>query len=131
MKKGGLEIAVLLIGALIIVASLLVKFILNLPPTETLMISNIIFSVGFLIYILYSIMTTNALNKDIRGLNAHIQGLKKEIANKNSEISTLNGTVKDLKGKNAELESQKQELNSRVSELTERLAQIEESNEDS
>lgn len=121
MKKGGLEIGVLLVGALVIVASLLVKFFFNLPANQTLIVSNIIFSVGFLIYILYSIMTTNALNKDIRGLNAHVAGLKKEIAAKNNEINQLKGTVKGLESDNNVLEKEATELRNELSGLQDEL----------
>lgn len=122
MKKGGLEIGVLLIGALIIVTSLLVKFIFNLPATQTLVISNIIFSIGFLIYILYSIMTTNNLNKEIRGLNAHILGLKKEIAAKNAEITKHQATIKGLQSENS---NHLQNLKQQASEIKELNKQLE------
>ena len=124
MKKSGLEIGVLLVGALVIVGSLLVKFIFKLPANQTLIISNIIFSVGFLIYILYSIMTTNNLNKEIRGLYAHIKGLKKEIADKISEISSLNNTVKSLKQEKADLEKKSEEQNAQISDLQKQIEEI-------
>lgn len=127
MKKSGLEIGVLLVGALVIVGSLLVKFIFNLPANQTLIISNIIFSVGFLIYILYSIMTTNNLNKEIRGLNAHIKGLKKEIADKASEISSLKTSITSLKQEKAELEKQSEEKSAQLSELQKQLDEIRDS----
>lgn len=124
MKKSGLEIGVLLVGALVIVGSLLVKFFFNLPANQTLIVSNIIFSVGFLIYILYSIMTTNNLNTEIRGLNAHIKGLKKEIADKNSEISSLNNSIKGLKAEKSELEKQSEEKSAQIKDLQNQLEEI-------
>ena len=124
MKKSGLEIGVLMIGAVVIVASLLVKFIFKLPANQTLIISNIIFSVGFLIYILYSIMTTNNLNKEIRGLNAHVAGLKKEIAAKNSEISQLNNTIKGLNKEKQDLKNEAEQLNAQVKDLQKQLEDI-------
>ena len=124
MKKSGLEIGVLLVGALVIVGSLLVKFIFKLPANQTLIISNIIFSVGFLIYILYSIMTTNNLNKEIRGLNAHIKGLKKEIADKNSEISSLKNTVKGLRQEKADLEKTSEQQIAQIKDLERQIEEM-------
>lgn len=124
MKKSGLEIVVLLVGALVIVGSLLIKFIFDLPANQTLIISNIIFSVGFLIYILYSIMTTNNLNKEIRGLNAHVAGLKKDIAEKASEITTLHNSVKSLNQEKVELEKLSEEKSTLIGDLQKQLEEI-------
>lgn len=124
MKKGGLEIAVLLVGALVIIGSLLVKFIFDLPATQTLIISNIIFSVGFLIYILYSIMNTNNLNKEIRGLNAHIAGLKKEITKKDKEIAEQKQTIASQEKENNLLKEETHELQEQIKGLKKELEDI-------
>ncbi|MDZ7845561.1 MAG: hypothetical protein U5L96_01585 [Owenweeksia sp.] len=126
MKRKKLEIAVLIIGALVIVASLLVKFIFDLEPDQTLMVSNIIFSLGFLIYILYSIMTTNNLNRTINRLEANIEGLKDEISKKNKQLEEKDKTIGSMEEQNKELEQSLSQAQAENKELDKKLKELRE-----
>jgi uncharacterized protein YoxC len=119
MKRKNLEIIVLVAGALIIALGVLVL----MGGASGSRMANIIFPLGFLVYIIYSIMNTNSLQKEIRGLNSHIDGLKQEIANykeklaqKEKEVTQLAEEVNQLKAsleeKEAELEKQAAALKS-------------------
>ena len=90
MKRSSLETIVLVLGIVIIGIALFMMFMRNTTP-QSIFITNLIFSVGFLIYILYSMMTTNSLNREIRKLNNHITSLKDEIAKR--EMRSMKKTV--------------------------------------
>lgn len=125
MKRSSLETIVLIVGVIVIAIALFFMFgRSDENPTQSLFITNLVFSFGFLIYIIYSIMATNSLNREIRGLNKHIEGLKHEISKYKKQLAEKDAEIaeqqKDLLDKEEVITSQNQRietLEKKVSEL--------------
>lgn len=119
MKRSTIETIVLIVGVIVIGTALFFMFGRDAEdPSKSLFITNLTFSFGFLIYIVYSIMASNSLNREIRGLNKHIEGLKTEISKHKKTISQKEG---DIKGLQNEL-SEKQDV---ITSQTERIETLE------
>lgn len=99
MKSKNLEFGVLGVGVLVMLVAVYMMFGQQGNP-GAMYTMNLIYAVGFLIYILYSMMSTSNLNREIRQLNGQINGLKEELA-KNKE---------QLRKKSSELEETQTEL---------------------
>ena len=116
MKRSTIETIVLVVGVAVIGVALFFMFGRDeTDPSRSLFITNLTFSFGFLIYIVYSIMASNSLNREIRGLNKHIEGLKTEIAKCKKQISE----------KNAEIKQQQNELSEKQDVITSQTEKIE------
>ena len=116
MKRSNLETIVLVLGITIIVAALFLMFVQNSTP-QSIFITNIIFSVGFLIYILYSMMTTNTFNREIRGLNNQVSSLKVELEKRRKIISEKESRIQALENDNDRLQSQIKEYDKNIESL--------------
>lgn len=104
MKKNKLEMLVLVLGLLVIGTA--VFFIFIRPKTEeSIFVTNLIISFGFLIYVLYTIMSTGNLNREIRHLNRHVESLKTEIAKKEQLLQERKARI-DLLEKDVEEKDQ-------------------------
>lgn len=131
MKRSSIETIVLLVGVAIIGIALFFMFGDNEDPSKSIFITNLIFSFGFLVYIVYSIMSANSLNKEIRSLTKHVEGLKHEIAKYKKHVAD-----KDLQIQNQqqELADKDQALNlqiEKVNTLEKKVADLESSATDS
>lgn len=117
MKRSKLEILVLVLGALVILGSLFLKFVADMSPEKELIVTNIVFSVGFLIYIVYSMMSTNSLNREIRRLNSHIDSLKTEIAKKDKTLAERQQRIELLEKEKQQAEEQLADTRKQIAEL--------------
>jgi len=97
MKRNTIETIVLIVGVVVIAIALFFMFGRgdSADPSRSLFITNLVFSFGFLIYIIYSIMATNSMNREIRALNKHIAGLKHEIEKYKKQLSVKDATIKE------------------------------------
>ncbi|MGB0176756.1 MAG: DUF948 domain-containing protein [Owenweeksia sp.] len=123
MKRRNLETIVLFLGIVIIGVALFMMFIQNTTP-QSIFITNLIFSVGFLIYILYSMMTTNSLNREIRKLNSHIQSLKEEIGKKEATIREKDARISNLQNEMSQLQQQLSDAQQQVTDLQTQIREL-------
>lgn len=131
MKRSSIETIVLVVGVAIIGIALFFMFGDNEDPSRSIFITNLIFSFGFLIYIVYSIMSTNSLNKEIRGLNKHIDGLKHEIAKYKKQVAEKDGEIQNLRQSLTEKDEALNLQVEKVKTLEKKLSNIESSGADS
>ncbi len=129
MNKKSLETLVLILGLLIIGTAIF--FIFIQPKTmSSIFVTNLIISGGFLIYVLYSIMATNNLNKDIRNLEKHIDSLKGDIQEKNTAIEQKDKQIGDqnrrLDKNDKDLKAATQSIKGLEKELSDLRAQAKE-----
>lgn len=124
MKRNTLETIVLVLGICIIGVALAMMFIFE-PSEELAPFTNVIFSVGFLIYIIYSMMATNSQNKEIRGLNNHIKSLKETITEKDTNIAQLESNLSTVKSENQELKANLETSNSTITSLQDKIKELE------
>ncbi len=115
MKRSSIETIVLVVGVAIIGIALFFMFNDSQDPSKSIFITNLIFSFGFLVYILYSIMSASSLNKEIRGLNKHLEGLKHEITKYKTQLADKDSQIQNLTQTLAEKE---QSLNSQIEKVT-------------
>ncbi len=99
LNRKQLETIVLSMGIIIILVAVFMMFF-NKSSPKSIFWTNLIFAVGFLIYILYSMMTTNSLNREITGLNNHIKSLKDDIQKKDNTIQQKNTEIDRLQEDN-------------------------------
>lgn len=111
MKRKQIELIVLIVGVVIIGIGLVMILTRDGDPSN-MFLTNILFAVGFLIYIAYSTLNTSSLQGDIRQLQAQIEGLKdslnkreKELARSKSEIDRLGVEKQAQAQKIADLEA--------------------------
>jgi len=112
LNRKQIEMIVLSVGIAIILIALFMMFFNSSP--ESIFWTNLIFAIGFLVYILYSMMTTNSLNREIGGLNSHIKSLKEDVRKKEQTISEKTSQIDRLK---KESNSTKEELQTAQSEV--------------
>ena len=91
MKGKTLENIVLALGLLVIASAVFLMYI----DTDGVVAEsvNLIFSIGFIIYIAYSYILSNNLNSEIRGLEINVQNLKEEVGRQKSTIATRDKTI--------------------------------------
>lgn len=131
MKRSSIETIVLVVGVIIIGIALFFMFGDSSDPSKSIFITNLIFSFGFLVYIVYSIMSANSLNKEIRALNKHVEGLKHEIAKYKKQVADKDAEIQDL---NQSLTEKEEALNlqiEKVNTLEKQLADVNSSDTDS
>lgn len=113
MKRKTLETTVLALGLVIIGVALFLMFAVD-KTYKSLFITNITFAIGFLIYIIYTIMSTNSLNLEIRSLQKHVATLKDTIKKKDHELTEKSNRIEDLEQQNKELSARNDELQDEV-----------------
>lgn len=123
MNRKNLETLVLVIGLLVIGAAVFFIFIRQQTP-DSIYITNLIISLGFLIYVIYSILATNNLNREIRGLSKQVAALKADIAKKNSELEERAARISTLESVVAERDTTIESANSQIAELQESVAAL-------
>lgn len=85
---------------------------------------NLIFSAGFIIYIIYSYMLSNNLNGIIYDLKKHVNNLKDEVKRLNETLGQRNATIASQKVEIAEQVKSIANLEADVAEKTEALQTI-------
>lgn len=130
MKRSNLETTVLILGLIIIGLALFFMFFTE-DTYQSLFISNIIFSVGFLIYIIYSMMTANSLNREIRQNQSHIAHLKEELRNRDKQLAEQQKRIDALEEEKLKMEAEKAALeedlstsNTEVEKLQREIAEL-------
>lgn len=113
MKRKTLETTVLVLGLVIIGVALFLMFAVD-KTYKSLFITNITFALGFLIYIIYTIMSTNSLNLEIRGLQGHVAALKDTIKKKDHQLEEKSNRIEDLEQQNHDLSAKNEELQDEV-----------------
>ncbi|MCT4622524.1 MAG: hypothetical protein N4A46_02790 [Schleiferiaceae bacterium] len=102
MKGKKLEILVLVVAFLILAAAMYMMYVGTVENNiEAMSLVNRLFSVGFLVYIAYSYILSNNLNKEIVELEKNIDNLKNEVARKRKK---LKAAEKEVTEKTAEIE---------------------------
>lgn len=123
MSRKNLETLVLVLGLLVIGTAVFFIFIRQQTPSS-IFVTNLIISLGFLIYVIYSILATNNLNREIRGLAKQVAALKVDITKKNTELEARATRItlleKDVAEKNATIESS----NAKITELQEQVTAL-------
>lgn len=131
MKRSSIETIVLIVGVIIIGIALFFMFSDSQNPSQSIFITNLIFSFGFLVYIVYSIMSANSLNKEIRTLNKHVDGLKHEIAKYKKQVAEKDSQIGSLQQDLAEREQTMNAQAKKISKLEKQLADQQSSGADS
>lgn len=128
---------VLVLGLTVIGAAVFFIFIHNKKTPDTIWITNLIISLGFLIYVVYSILSANNLNTEIRQLSKQIEALKDDIAKKDQELDKRQDRIKaletDLAAKDEAIEAEQTkvtDLDKKVSVLEKQLAELKSSKPD-
>lgn len=85
---------------------------------------NLIFSVGFIIYIIYSYILSQNLNGIIYDLKKHVKNLKEEVQRLNDTLGQRNATIASQKVEIAEQAKSVANLKAEVSEKAEALQTI-------
>lgn len=122
MDRKKLELLVLIAGV-IVIGGALTLMLTGAENPNLSFYTNIVFAIGFLIYIIYNMMTTASLQKEIRLLNGQIESLKDELNKERShrkeketalvkseeKVQKLNGQVKSLQKECDELKADRKE----------------------
>lgn len=123
MNKKKLETLILIVG-IVVVGAALALILLGGESPNTALYTNITFAVGFLFYIIYNMMSTAGLQKEIKELQNHVTALKeesvrqsKEIAAKTSELKTAQGEIQRLKQEEQRILTENKELSQELEKL--------------
>ena len=108
MKTKKLETLVLAAAGAIIIAALVFLFVLDSNPNSSLWV-NILLATGFLLYIVYNVLTSSNYNKQVEALEAQVEAetaAKEEAQKEVAQLTTdLEATKKQLSKSTMELDS--------------------------
>ena len=122
MKGKKLEILVFVVAFIILATAMFFMFIGGTDnDIKAISMVNRLFSVGFLVYIAYSYLLSNNLNKEIVELEKNVDNLKSEVARKRKKIEGLTATVAQKDTEISTLSSQKSTLEKDVDSLKKQL----------
>ena len=129
-----IENIVLVIGLLIVGAAVFLMFFDE--KGQAAQSINIIFSVGFIIYILHSHMLSRNLNREITELTINVSNLKEEIGRLEDTVkkrdSKIKGLKSDINSLEEKLDAAQSELSTKESELSaanKKIAELEAENQ--
>lgn len=125
MKKSSLETIVLILG-IGIIGFALFMYLVGTGEEGSAFYTNIVFSFGFLIYIVYSMMATKNLNKEIQGLTKHVKSLKDTILEKNNSIEKLQNKEVELIEQNGALNKALADSQDSLASLHKKVKELEE-----
>ena len=140
MKGKKLEILVLVVAFVILATAMFFMFVGGTEnDIKAISMVNRLFSVGFLVYIAYSYLLSNNLNKENTELEKNVNNLKDEvsrmrkkndelttsISQKDSEISTLSSEKSTLE---KDVDSLKKQLSKAKAEVKKLTAEVEAEN---
>ncbi len=123
MNRKNLETLVLVLGLIVIGAAVFFIFIRQQTPSS-IFVTNLIISLGFLIYVIYSILATNNLNREIRGLSKQVAALKGDIAKKNAELEARSTRITNLENDVVQRDTTIEGSNAKITELQEEIATL-------
>lgn len=122
MKGKKLEILVLVVAFAILATAMFFMFVGGTEnDIKAISIVNRLFSVGFLVYIAYSYLLSNNLNKEIADLEKNVDNLKNEVARKRKKIEDLTKTVSERDSEISTLSNDKSTLEKDVDSLKKQL----------
>jgi len=122
MKGKKLEILVLVVAFVILATAMFFMFVGGTEnDIKAISMVNRLFSVGFLVYIAYSYLLSNNLNKDIAELEKNVDNLKNEVARKRTKIEDLTKTVAEKDTELNKLSVEKSTLEKDVDSLKKQL----------
>lgn len=123
MKGKKLEILVLVVAFAILATAMFFMFVGGTEnDIKAISMVNRLFSVGFLVYIAYSYLLSNNLNKEIADLEKNVDNLKNEVARKRKKIEDLTKTVSEKDSEISALTNDKSTLEKDVESLKKQLA---------
>jgi len=120
MDRKKWETLVLVIGVIVVAAALGLIFLAKDNPQSSLY-TNITFAVGFLFYIIYNMISTGGLQKELRDYQSQVSALKEEIGKQRQQIESLQGEVQE---KNQTISSKDQKISALENAQTKLDAQI-------
>ncbi len=123
MNKKKLETLILIVGILV-VGGALALILLGGEDPNTSLYTNITFAVGFLFYIIYNMMSTAGLQKEIKELQNHVNALKEESARQKKEIETKTTELKTAQGEIQRLKQEGQKMSNENKELSQKLEKL-------
>jgi len=123
MNKKKLETLILIVGIIVVGAALALILLGGEDPNSSLY-TNITFAIGFLFYIIYNMMSTAGLQKEIKELQNHVTALKEESARQIKEIEAKTSELKTAQGEIQRLKQEKQRVSSENKELSQELAKL-------
>ena len=123
MNKKKLETLILIVG-IVVVGAALALILLGGEDPNTSLYTNITFAVGFLFYIIYNMMSTAGLQKEIKELQNHVAALKEESARQKKEIEAKTSELKTAQGEIQRLKQEEQKMITENKELTQALEKI-------
>lgn len=115
-----IENIVLVVGLLIVGAAVFLMFFDE--KGQVAQSVNIIFSVGFIVYIIYSHMLSRNLNREISDLNVNISNLKEEVVRLESTVKKRDEKIKGLKADLKSLEAKLDDAQNTISDKEKELA---------
>ena len=122
MKGKKLEILVLVVAFVILATAMFFMFVGGTEnDIKAISMVNRLFSVGFLVYIAYSYLLSNNLNKDIAELEKNVDNLKNEVARKRTKIEDLTKAVAEKDTELNKLSVEKSTLEKDVDSLKKQL----------
>lgn len=122
MKGKKLEILVLVVAFIILATAMFFMFIGGTDnDIKAISMVNRLFSVGFLVYIAYSYLLSNNLNKEIAELEKNVDNLKSEVVRKRKKIEDLTKTVSEKDSEISALTNDKSTLEKDVESLKKQL----------
>jgi len=110
-----LEIGVLVLGVIIIATAAILTFVNSNPGN--IFYTNLIFSFGFLTYIVYSILNTASLNRLNSSLRSDLEEKQKTIDHQKSELGQKEKRIQELQKENTEVKEQLQSTKKELAEL--------------
>ena len=123
MNKKKLETLILIVG-IVVVGAALALILLGGEDPNTSLYTNITFAVGFLFYIIYNMMSTAGLQKEIKELQNHVAALKEESARQKKEIEAKTSELKTAQGEIQRLKQEEQKMITENKELTQALEKL-------
>tara|TARA_R110000868_G_scaffold193450_6_gene438423 strand:- start:1499 stop:1900 length:402 start_codon:yes stop_codon:yes gene_type:complete len=126
MDKKKLETLILVVGIVVVGAALALILLGGENPNSPLY-TNITFAVGFLFYIIYNMMSTSGLQKEIKDLQNHVTALKEESARQKKEIESKTSELSAAQGEIGRLKQEGQKMLADNKKLSEELQSLKDS----
>jgi len=123
MNKKKLETLILVVGIIVVGVALALILLGGKDPNSSLY-TNITFAIGFLFYIIYNMMSTAGLQKEIKELQNHVNALKEESERQTKEIATKSSELKTAQGEIQRLKQEEQRILAENKELSQALKKV-------
>jgi predicted nuclease with TOPRIM domain len=134
MKTQKLETIVLVLAGIIIIVALIFIFALNSNPNSSLWV-NILLASGFLLYIVYNVMTSSNYNKQVSDLEDELaaevtekETALQQVASLTTDLNSTQQKLSVASNENEVLSKEKEELSAKVIDLESALQELEDKN---